>query len=71
MTNMCDSARCPQATHHTGHRAIWAEHAAATKTFLGTLGATRTTERARLSADYDRAERVLKAIDDTTQNKKE
>ena len=71
MTNMCDSARCPQATHHTGHRAIWAEHAATTKTFLGTLGATRTTERARLSADYDRAERVLQAIDDATQNKKE
>ena len=66
---MCDSARCPQATHHPRHRDVWASHAAATKTFLGTLGATRTTERARLSADYDRAERVLKAIDDATQNK--
>jgi len=28
----CDSARCPQATHHTYHRPIWAEHAERTKT---------------------------------------
>jgi hypothetical protein len=66
MANMCDSARCPQATHHIGHRAVWAEHAATTKTFLGTLGPTRTTERARLTAEYDRAARVRDAIDAAT-----
>jgi hypothetical protein len=42
---------------------VWASHAAATKTFLGTLGRTRTTERSRLQADHDRAVRVITAID--------
>ncbi len=60
---MCDSARCPQATHHPRHRDVWASHATATKTFLGALGRTRTTERARLQADYDRAVRVIAGID--------
>ena len=48
MIGMCDSARCPQATHHQAHRPVWAEHAERTKTFLGQLGKTRATERARL-----------------------
>ena len=52
MIGMCDSARCPQATHHQHHRPVWVEHAERTKTFLGQLGRTRTTERARLDADY-------------------
>lgn len=38
LAGMCDSARCPQATHHACHRPIWAEHADKTKTFLGELG---------------------------------
>ena len=63
LTGMCDSARCPQATHHPRHRDVWASHAAATKTFLGALGRTRTTERARMQADYDRAVRVIAGID--------
>jgi hypothetical protein len=63
---MCDSARCPQATHHPCHRPIWAEHAATTKTFLGTLGKTRATERSRLEADYERAQRVIAEIDAAT-----
>lgn len=63
MIGMCDSARCPQATHHQHHRPVWAEHAERTKTFLGQLGTTRTTERARLQADYDRAVRVITSID--------
>jgi hypothetical protein len=63
LTGMCDSARCPQATHHPCHRPAWAEHAEQTKTFLGSLGPTRKTEKARLQADYDRAQRVLTAID--------
>lgn len=66
MANMCDSARCPQATHHIGHRAVWAEHAATTRTILGTLGPTRTTERARLTGEYERAIRVRDAIDAAT-----
>lgn len=63
LAGMCDSARCPQATHHPCHRPVWAEHADQTRTFLGSLGPTRKTERARLQADHDRALRVLAAID--------
>lgn len=65
LIGMCDSARCPQATHHQVHRDVWAEHAANTKVFLGQLGKTRTTEHARLSSDYDRALRVITEIDAT------
>ncbi|MGY3064560.1 integrase [Streptomyces sp. TE3672] len=63
LIGMCDSARCPQATHHPGHRPVWAEHADRTKIFLGQLGATRKTERTRLQADFDRAIRVVAEID--------
>ncbi len=63
LAGMCDSARCPQATHHPHHRPVWAEHARQTTTFLGDLGPTRKTERARLQADLVRAQRVLDAID--------
>ena len=63
LIGMCDSARCPQATHHPCHRPVWAEHAENTKTFLGQLGRAQKTERARLQAEYDRAVRVLERID--------
>jgi hypothetical protein len=66
LIGMCDSARCPQATHHRAHRAVWAEHAERTKTFLGQLGRTRSTERSRLQADHDRALRVIAGIDAAT-----
>jgi integrase len=66
LVGMCDSARCPQATHHPCHRAVWTDHAEQTKTFLGSLGPTRKTERTRLQADYDRAMRVLDSIDAQT-----
>jgi len=60
---MCDSARCPQATHHPCHRPAWAASAESTKTFLGTLGRGQKAERARLEADLARAQRVLSEID--------
>jgi integrase len=66
LIGMCDSARCPQATHHPRHRPVWAEHAERTKTFLGQIGAARKTERTRLQADYDRAARVIAEIDAAT-----
>lgn len=66
MIGMCDSGRCPQATHHQHHRPVWAEHAERTKIFLGQLGKTRTTEHARLQADFDRAVRVITSIDTAT-----
>jgi hypothetical protein len=63
LIGMCDSARCPQATHHPRYRPVWAEHAERTRTFLGQIGAARKTERTRLQADYDRAVRVINEID--------
>ena len=64
LIGMCDSARCPQATHHPCHRPVWAEHAENTKTFIGQLGRAQKTERTRLQAEYDRAVRVLSRIDE-------
>ncbi|MBL3802970.1 site-specific integrase [Streptomyces sp. BRB081] len=66
LVGMCDSARCPQATHHPCHRPVWADHAERTEIFLGQLGTTRKTERTRLQADYDRALRVVAEIDAAT-----
>jgi hypothetical protein len=66
LAGMCDSARCPQATHHPCHRPVWAGHAQSTRRFLGELGPTRTAERTRLQAEYDRAARVLAQIDDAS-----
>jgi integrase len=63
LAGLCDSARCPQATHHAVHRPVWAEHAENTKVFLGSLGPGRATEKARLRGDYDRAMRVIAGID--------
>jgi hypothetical protein len=63
LAGMCDSARCPQATHHPCHRPVWAETVASTTAFIGSLGRTRKTERVRLQAELDRARRVLDSID--------
>lgn len=63
LLGMCDSARCPQATHHPCHRPAWAASAESTKTFLGALGRGQKAERARLEADLARAQRVLDEID--------
>ena len=64
LIGMCDSARCPQATHHPCHRPVWAEHAESTRTFLGQLGRAQKTERTRLQAEHDRAVSVLARIDE-------
>jgi hypothetical protein len=66
LAGMCDSARCPQATHHLCHRPVRAEHAHQTETFIGSLGPTRKTERSRLQADHDRAVRIVADIDAAT-----
>ena len=60
---MCDSARCPQATHHPCHRPVWAEPPRPPRPSSASLGPTRKTEKARLQADYARAQRVLAEID--------
>ena len=60
---MCDSARCPQATHHPCHRPVWAETVTTNTAFLGRLGCTHTAERSRLQGELDRARVILDAID--------
>lgn len=63
LLGMCDSARCPQATHHSAHRPVWAEHAENTKTvFLGNPRLSKP-ERARAQAVLDRATRIIDQID--------
>ncbi len=66
LAGMCDSARCPQATHHPCHRPVWADAVTSTTAFIGALGRTRTAERTRLHAELARAQRVLDSIDATT-----
>jgi hypothetical protein len=63
LMGMCDSARCPQATHHSQHRKIWADHADNTQTvFLGNPRLSKP-ERARAQAAFDRATRIVAEID--------
>jgi hypothetical protein len=66
LIGMCDSARCPQATHHPRHRPVWADAVAKTAVFLGELGPTRKAERRRLEAEHARAVRVLGEIDNAS-----
>jgi integrase len=63
LIGMCDSARCPQATHHACHRPVWAQAAASSKVFLGSLSRSQKTERARLEAEAARAQRIITEID--------
>lgn len=63
LIGMCDSARCPQATHHPCHRPVWEQAVQSTTVFLGALGRAQKTERTRLEAQLDRAQRVLADID--------
>ncbi|MGA5442366.1 site-specific integrase [Streptomyces griseoincarnatus] len=63
LAGMCDSARCPQATHHPCHRPVWDDSRQTTKIFIGSLSRRQKTERARLEVSLARAERVLAEID--------
>ena len=63
LIGMCDSARCPQATHHPCHRPVWAQAVENTTVFLSNLTRGQKAEKARLGADLARAKRVLAEID--------
>ncbi|MFG2848225.1 site-specific integrase [Kitasatospora sp. NPDC048296] len=69
LIGLCDSARCPQATHHPCHRPVWAEAARTKKVFIAGLGRTQRIERARLEDELERDERVLEEIDAATGRK--
>jgi hypothetical protein len=63
LIGMCDSARCPQATHHPCHRPVWVDTMDNGKVFLAALGRGQKTERARLEAEVARAQRIVAEID--------
>ncbi|MDQ0753959.1 hypothetical protein QF034_008190 [Streptomyces africanus] len=60
---MSDSARCPQATHHSCHREVWANSAATSRAFISKIGRGQKTERARLVVEAEHAERIVAGID--------
>ncbi|MCX5315588.1 hypothetical protein [Streptomyces sp. NBC_00154] len=59
---MCDSARCPQATRHPCHRPVRAPAAAGSKVFIGKIGRSEKAEKARLTAEAERADHVVAAV---------
>jgi hypothetical protein len=63
LAGLCDSARCPQATHHPCHRDVSADHSAGTAAFLGAIGPARRAEKTRLQHEHARSLRVLQQID--------
>lgn len=65
LAGMCDAARCPQATFHPEHRDTWAGCAGSTEAFLGNPRIP-AGEKARLTAEHDRARKVIEAIDAAT-----
>jgi hypothetical protein len=69
LAGLCDSARCPQATHHPCHREVWADHAASTAAFLGALGPARRAEKSRFQHEHARSLRVLQQIDSAATTK--
>jgi hypothetical protein len=62
LAGLCDAARCPQATFHRQHREVWAGCAKTTETFLGNPRIP-AGEKARLTAEHERAQQILEAID--------
>ncbi|MFE3257041.1 hypothetical protein [Nocardia sp. NPDC059229] len=62
LAGMCDSARCPQATHHLSHRPVWAAQAKAVEVFLGNPRVA-AGEKRRLTLEHERSMRVITAID--------
>ncbi len=62
LVGMCDSARCPQATHHQSHRPVWLGQIAVIDTFVESPRVAKG-EKERLLPERDRAQRVVAEID--------
>ncbi|MFE2937309.1 hypothetical protein [Streptomyces sp. NPDC059278] len=62
LTGLCDSARCPQATHHLVHRPAW-QTAADSGLVLLANPRIPAGEKKRLEAEHERSMRVLEDID--------
>jgi hypothetical protein len=63
LAGMCDSTRCPQATHHPCHQSAWNEQARAITVLISGLSRRQTTERRRLQAELARVQQVIAGID--------
>jgi integrase len=66
LLSLCDSARCPQATHHPCHHEIWAEAVTRHEEFIAALPRSQKAEKARLEKELARARRILAGIGATT-----
>ncbi|MEU0097197.1 integrase [Streptomyces sp. NPDC006267] len=62
LVGMCDSARCPQATHHQSHRPVWLGQVTVIDTFVESPRVAKG-EKERLLPERDRALRVVAEID--------
>ncbi len=62
LTGLCDSSRCPQATHHLVHRSVW-QTTADNGVVLLASPRIPPAEKARLRAEHERSMRVLEEID--------
>ncbi len=58
LTGLCDSSRCPQATHHLVHRSVW-QTTADNGVVLLANPRIPPAEKARLRAEHERSMRVL------------
>ncbi|MFE2319785.1 hypothetical protein ACFXC8_43135 [Streptomyces sp. NPDC059441] len=66
LVGMCDSARCPQATHHPCHRPVWAGQAESLTVFIESPRVP-PGERRRLIPERERALRVVAELDASIQ----
>ncbi|MEU4234880.1 hypothetical protein AB0F17_62295 [Nonomuraea sp. NPDC026600] len=62
LAGLCDSSRCPQATHHPCHRPTWQDRAITYEVFLGNPRFP-AGEKKRLRPEYERTLKVLTLID--------
>ncbi|GLV98559.1 integrase [Streptomyces lavendulae] len=61
LAGMCDSARCPQATHHPCHLPVWESTAASNTIFLDNPRFPKA-EKARLQPELERAQQIVNEI---------
>ncbi len=54
LAGLCDSARCPQATHHAEHRPVWLATATQLTTLIDGLNPRHRNEKQRLTGELER-----------------
>lgn len=72
LIGLCDSARCPQATHHPQHREVWLASVESLSQLLENNRVSKF-ERDRIALEVERAKRVVASIDTavTTNNERD